>query len=78
MGSRFEWPDEFGKLTMTGTIEADYESNFSRADNRNVSSIRGNVLQLRLAFGQHQGYLHNQGRGAGKLHSKNWQTESGP
>ena len=68
MGSRFEWPDESGKLTITGTIEADYESTFSRADNRNVSSIRSNVRQLRLAFGQPEGYLHKKGRGAGKLH----------
>ena len=52
MGSRFEWPDESGKLTITGTIEADYEGNFSRVDNRNVSSIRSNALQLRLAFGR--------------------------
>jgi hypothetical protein len=52
VGSRFEWPDMDGKLTITGTIEADYEGNFSRADNRNVSSLRSNALQLRLAFGR--------------------------
>jgi len=52
MGSRFEWPDSSGKLTVTGQIEADYEGNFSRADNRSVSSIRSNALQLRLAFGR--------------------------
>jgi hypothetical protein len=52
VGSRFEWPDMSGKMTITGTIEADYEGNFSRADNRNVSSIRSNALQLRLAYGR--------------------------
>ena len=52
VGSRFEWPDASGVLTITGTIEADYEGNFSRADNRNVSSIRSNALQLRLAYGR--------------------------
>jgi hypothetical protein len=52
MGSRFEWPDMNGKMTITGQIEADYEGNFSRADNRNVSSIRSNALQLRLAYGR--------------------------
>ena len=52
IGTRYEWPDSSGKLTLTGTIEADYEGNFSRADNRNVSSIRSNALQLRLAFGR--------------------------
>lgn len=52
IGSRFEWPDMSGKMTITGQIEADYEGNFSRADNRNVSSIRSNALQLRLAYGR--------------------------
>jgi hypothetical protein len=51
-GTRYEWPDSSGKLTLTGTIEADYEGNFSRVDNRSVSSIRSNALQLRLAFGR--------------------------
>ena len=52
IGSKFEWPDISGKMTITGTIEADYEGNFSRVDNRNVSSIRSNALQLRLAYGR--------------------------
>ena len=52
VGSRFEWPDVSKNITITGQIEADYEGNFSRADNRNVSSIRSNALQLRLAYGR--------------------------
>src|SRR5271167_737532 len=52
IGSRFEWPDISKNVTVTGQIEADFEGNFSRADNRNVSSIRSNALQLRLAFGR--------------------------
>ncbi len=51
-GSKFEWPDISKNVTVTGQIEADYEGNFSRVDNRNVSSIRSNALQLRLAFGR--------------------------
>ncbi len=51
-GSRFEWPDISRNITVTGQIEADFEGNFSRADNRNVSSIRSNALQLRLAYGR--------------------------
>ena len=31
-------------------MEGDFEGNFSRADNRNISSIRSNAFQLRLAF----------------------------
>ncbi|HEY4930249.1 MAG TPA: hypothetical protein VII23_01650 [Terriglobales bacterium] len=52
VGSRFEWPDASKNITITGQIEADFEGNFSRADNRNVSSIRSNALQLRLAYGR--------------------------
>jgi len=52
VGSRFEWPDMNGKMIITGQIEADYEGNFSRADNRNVGSIRSNALSLRLAYGR--------------------------
>ncbi len=52
MGSKFEWPDISKNVTVTGQIEADYEGNFSRADNRNVSSIRSNALSLRLAYGR--------------------------
>ncbi len=52
MGSRFEWPDVSKNITITGQIEADFEGNFSAVDNRNVSSIRSNALQLRLAYGR--------------------------
>jgi hypothetical protein len=52
MGSRFEWPDISKNITVTGQIEADFEGNFSEVDNRNVSSIRSNALQLRLAYGR--------------------------
>ena len=52
MGFKFEWPDVSKNVTVTGQIEGDYEGNFSRADNRNVSAIRSNAFQLRLAFGR--------------------------
>ena len=51
-GSRFEWPDVSKNIVITGQIEADFEGNFSAVDNRNVSSIRSNALQLRLAYGR--------------------------
>lgn len=51
-GTKFEWPDASKNVTITGTIEADYEGNYSRADNRNVSSIRSSAFSLRLAFGR--------------------------
>jgi hypothetical protein len=37
-------------LTLTGKIEGDFEGNFSEVDNRDVTSIRNNEPQLRLAF----------------------------
>jgi len=49
-GLNVEWPDLTKKLTLTGRIEGDFEGNFSEVDNRDVSSIRSNAPQLRLAF----------------------------
>lgn len=50
IGANFEWPDASPKLTFTGRVEGDYEGNFSEVDNRDVSSIRSNAFQLRLAY----------------------------
>ena len=52
IGARFEWPDVSKNITITGQFEGDFEGNFSRADNRNVSAIRSNAFQLRLAYGR--------------------------
>ncbi len=49
-GTNIEWPDISPKLTFTGRIEGDYEGNYSEVDNRDVSSIRSNAFQLRLAY----------------------------
>jgi hypothetical protein len=49
-GSNFEWPDMSKRLTLTGRVEGDFEGNFSEVDNRDVSSIRSNEPQLRLAW----------------------------
>jgi len=49
-GLNFEWPDLSKNLTLTGKIEGDFEGNFSEVNNRDVSSIRSNMPQLRLAF----------------------------
>jgi hypothetical protein len=51
MGANFEWPDiASANNVLTGKIEADFEGNFSRAQNRNVSSLRTRMMSLRLAF----------------------------
>jgi hypothetical protein len=49
-GANFEWPDPSPKLVVTGRLEGDWEGNFSEVDNRDVTSIRSNALQLRLAY----------------------------
>jgi hypothetical protein len=51
VGMNFEWPDLAGsKNTLTGRLEADFEGNFSRAQNRSVSTGRTNMFVLRLAW----------------------------
>ena len=50
-GGNFEWLDS-PEVIITGKIEADFEGNFSRANNRNISSIRSNAVQLRVGYGR--------------------------
>ncbi len=51
LGSNFEWLDT-PKVVVTGKIEADFEGNFSRANNRNISSIRSNMFSFRVGYGR--------------------------
>jgi hypothetical protein len=50
LGTNFEWLDPSPNLTVTGKVEVDFEGNFSRADNRNLSSIRSSMPSIRLAY----------------------------
>ena len=50
LGSNFEWLDIAPNLIVTGKLEVDFEGNFSRVNNRNISSIRSNAPQIRLGF----------------------------
>jgi hypothetical protein len=50
LGTNFEWVDPSTRLTLTGKLEFDFEGNFSRTNNRNVSSIRSNAPSLRLGW----------------------------
>jgi len=51
-GSNFDWYDADGKWVITGKIEGDFEGNFNRSDNRNLSSVRSSNPSLRLAWGR--------------------------
>lgn len=50
VGMQMEWLDPSSKLSLTGKVEMDFEGNFSRADNRNLSSIRSSMPSIRLAY----------------------------
>src|ERR1700676_1336869 len=51
-GNNFEWLDPSSSVTVTGKFEMDFEGNFSRVDNRNLSSIRSSNPSIRLAYGR--------------------------
>jgi len=50
LGANFEWLDVAPKTTLTGKIEFDFEGDFTRANNRNISSIRSSQPSIRLAW----------------------------
>jgi hypothetical protein len=50
LGSQFEWLDLSSKTALTGRFETDFEGSFTRAMNRNISSVRSSQLSLRLAW----------------------------
>ena len=53
VGANFEWPDIAGSSnTFTGKMEFDFEGNYSRALNRNISTIRSSMASIRLAYGR--------------------------
>ncbi len=50
LGANFEWIDAAPKTTITGRIEFDFEGDFTRVNNRNITSIRSSQPSLRLAW----------------------------
>jgi hypothetical protein len=50
IGVNLEWLDPSSKFIITGKFETDFEGNFSRADNRNISTSRSSSLGIRSAF----------------------------
>ena len=52
IGSNFEWPDISKRLTLTGRLEFDFEGNFTKTDNRNISSARSSQASIRQAWGR--------------------------
>lgn len=52
LGTNFEWPDVSEQTSITGKFEFDFEGNFTRTLNRNVSTIRSSQASIRLAYGR--------------------------
>ena len=52
LGTQFEWPDLSEKWAFTGRFEADFEGSFSKAMNRNISSVRSSLFSIRTAWGR--------------------------
>ena len=50
VGANFEWLDPAPNTTITGKIEFDFEGDFTRVNNRNITSIRSSQPSLRLAW----------------------------
>jgi hypothetical protein len=50
LGVNFEWLDPAPKTVITGRMEVDFEGDFTRANNRNATSIRSSQPSLRLAW----------------------------
>jgi hypothetical protein len=50
LGVNFEWLDPAPRTVITGRLEFDFEGDFTRVNNRNVSSIRSSQPSLRLAW----------------------------
>src|SRR5436190_3289369 len=50
LGTNFEWVDPAPNTTITGKLEFDFEGDFTRVNNRNLTSIRSSQPSLRLAW----------------------------
>ena len=49
-GMNFDWYDPSTSWVITGRIEGDFEGNFNRSDNRNISTMRSSNPSIRLAW----------------------------
>ncbi len=52
LGVNFALVDPNPKWVITGKVEMDFEGNFNRSDNRNLSSIRSSNPSIRVAWGR--------------------------
>ncbi len=50
LGANFEWLDPAPNMVITGRLEFDFEGDFTRVNNRNISSVRSSQPSIRLAW----------------------------
>ena len=50
LGANFEWLDPAPHTVITGRFEFDFEGDFTRVNNRNISSVRSSQPSIRLAW----------------------------
>lgn len=72
-GVDFQWYDHNPKWVITGKVEADFEGNFNRSDNRNLSTIRSVNPSLRLAWVR-MDYNFNSKNSVTALFGQDWTT----
>ncbi len=72
-GLNFNWYDVNPRWVITGKLEGDFEGNFNRSDNRNISSVRSNNPSLRLAWGRLD-YHFNRTNTFSALFGQDWTT----
>jgi len=51
-GTSFDWPAASANTAITGKFEFDFEGNYTRTLNRNISTIRSSQASIRLAYGR--------------------------
>jgi hypothetical protein len=71
LGVNVAWFDPNPKWSISGKIEMDFEGNFNRSDNRNISTIRSSNASLRLAWGR-MDYRWNDKNTISALFGQDW------
>jgi len=71
LGFNFAWFDPSPRWSISGKVEMDFEGNFNRSDNRNISSVRSNNPSLRLAYAR-MDYSLNERNTFSALFGQDW------
>ena len=70
-GMNFDWYDADTRWAITGRVEGDFEGNFNRSDNRNISTMRSSNPSIRLAWARFD-YHANASNTVSGLFGQDW------